>query len=292
MRRLTLRRALALLVLLAVVVYAAAIVHLMTQETELIFRTSAARTDHRPPFPYRQIDLPRSDGAQQFAWIMEREKGEGTGDNEDLWILYLHGNASTIASRMNVAHYRRLRELGVNLLAPEYRGYYGLPGVPSEASVGEDARAAYAYLRTQQQVPATRIAIFGWSLGAAIAVDLASQVEARAVILEGAPASIVDIGQNQYPYFPIRLIIRNPFEVIHKVARIRAPLLFLHSPEDTIVPFAEGRRLFEAATSPKRFVEVRGGHIEASETDHEVFYRAVKEAIDLPPASPSAASSQ
>jgi uncharacterized protein len=282
----TLRRALALLVALVVVVYAAAIAHLMTQETELIFRTSVARADHRPPFPYRQIDLPRTDGAQQFAWIMEREKGEGkresgegTGEHEELWILYLHGNASTIASRMNVAHYRRLRGLGVNLLAPEYRGYPGLPGVPSEASVAEDARAAYAYLRTQQQVPANRVVVFGWSLGAAIAVDLASNVEARAVILEGAPASIADIGQNQYPYFPIRMIIRNPFDVIHKVARIRAPLLFLHSPEDTIVPFAEGRRLFEAATSPKRFVEVRGGHIEASETDHEVFYGAVKEAL-------------
>ena len=212
------------------------------------------------------------------------ENGQGTREkgDEDLWVLYLHGNASTIASRMNVAHYRRLHALGVNLLAPEYRGYHGLPGVPSEASVGEDARAAYAYLRTQERVPADRLVIFGWSLGAAIAVDLASEVEVRAVILEGAPASIVDIGQDRYPYFPIRLIIRNPFHAIRKVARIRAPLLFLHSREDDIVPFAQGRRLYEAAPSPKKFVEVRGGHIESSETDHEVFYGAVKEALHAP----------
>jgi uncharacterized protein len=126
--------------------------------------------------------------------------------------------------------------------------------------------------------------IFGWSLGAAVAVDLASQVDARVVILEGAPASIVDIGQQRYPYFPIRLIIRNPFQAIEKVARIRAPLLFLHSPEDVIVPFTEGRRLFEAAPSPKTFVEVRGGHINSSEVDHDVFYSAVKKALSPPPA--------
>jgi uncharacterized protein len=268
-----------------VAVYMAAIARLMSQETELIFRTAAARADTRPSFPYQQIELPRTDRARQIAWVMEREKAEGKRESdEDLWVLYLHGNAATIASRMNVAHYRRLHELGVNLLAPEYRGYNGLVGIPSEGSVGADARAGYDYLRTEKHVPASRLVIFGWSLGAAVAVDLASQVDARVVILEGAPASIVDIGQQRYPYFPIRLIIRNPFHAIQKVARIRAPLLFLHSPEDVVVPFTEGRRLFEAAPSPKTFVEVRGGHINSSEVDRDVFYSAVKKALSPPPA--------
>jgi fermentation-respiration switch protein FrsA (DUF1100 family) len=71
--------------------------------------------------------------------------------------------------------------------------------------------------------------------------------------------------------FPIRWIVRNPFNAIDKVGGIRAPLLFLHSPEDTVIPFKEGRRLFDAAPSPKTFVEVRGGHIESSEIDCEVF---------------------
>ena len=124
--------------------------------------------------------------------------------------------------------------------------------------------------------PADRVVIFGWSLGAAVAVGLASTVDARGVVLEGAPASIVDIGAARYPMFPVRWIIRNPFNAIQKVAGIRAPLLFLHSPEDTIVPFKEGRRLFDAAPSPKTFVEVRGGHIESSEIDRDAFYGAVR----------------
>jgi fermentation-respiration switch protein FrsA (DUF1100 family) len=273
-RRLARRIAIGL-VLLVVAAYAAAVVHLMVSETELIFRTAAARADTQPPFPYTRIDVPRGDGAAQFGWRIAAPSAA------DTWVLYLHGNASTVASRMNVKHCARLRELGLNVFAPEYRGYNGLGGVPTEASVAADARAAYDYLRTVERIPAERLVIFGWSLGAAIAVDLASRVEARAVILEGAPDSIVEIGQERYPLFPIRLIIRNPFNVVERVGGIRAPLLFLHSPEDTVIPFKNGRRLFDAAPSPKTFVEVRGGHIESSEIDRDVFYGAIARFLTL-----------
>jgi fermentation-respiration switch protein FrsA (DUF1100 family) len=240
--------------------YAAAVVWLMTQE----------------------IEVPRADRARQFAWRMMRDKADATGEAAEIWVLYLHGNASTVASRMNVRHYTRLRALGLNVFAPEYRGYNGLEGLPSEATVAADARAAYDYLRDREGIPAERLVIFGWSLGAAVAVGLASTVDARAVVLEGAPASIADIGQEQYPLFPVRWIIRNPFNAIETVGAIRAPLLFLHSPEDRIVPYKEGRRLFDAAPSPKTFVEVRGGHIESSETDHDVFYGAIRTFLQTP----------
>jgi fermentation-respiration switch protein FrsA (DUF1100 family) len=282
-----LRQVVFAIIALTVIAYSAAVVRLMMQETELIFRTAVARADTRPTFPYTQIDLPRTDGARQFAWRLERA-AEGTNGHGGDWVLYLHGNASTVASRMNVNHYTRLHELGVNVLAPEYRGYNGLPGVPSEATVIADARAAYDYLRNGGGVPADRIVIFGWSLGGAIAVSLASAVEARGVVLEGTPASIVDIGAARYPMFPVRWIIRNPFNAIDRVRGIRVPILFLHSPEDAVVPFAEGRRLFDAATAPKTFVEVRGGHIESSEVDRDVFYGAVRsflQATSTPPPS-------
>jgi fermentation-respiration switch protein FrsA (DUF1100 family) len=268
------------------VAYGAAVVRLMMQETELIFRTGAARADTRPAFAYEQIDLPRSDGARQFAWRMERAADGTNGHGGGEWVLYLHGNASTVASRMNVKHYTRLRELGLNVLAPEYRGYNGLEGVPSEAGVVADARAGYDYLRNKVGVPADRLLIYGWSLGGAIAVSLASTVESRGVVLEGAPASIVDIGAARYPMFPVRWIIRNPFNVIDKVRAIRTPLLFLHSPEDVVVPFAQGRRLFDAATAPKTFVEVRGGHIDSSEVDRDVFYGAVRSFLQATSTTP------
>ena len=70
--------------------------------------------------------------------------------------------------------------------------------------------------------------------------------------------------------------MRNPFESIRRIDRVRSPILFLHSPDDAVIPIAEGRRLFDAAPGEKEFVEVRGGHVEASEVDAEHFYNAIR----------------
>jgi dipeptidyl aminopeptidase/acylaminoacyl peptidase len=114
------------------------------------------------------------------------------------WVLYLHGNDANIATRLNILHYEQLAKLGLNVMAPEYRGFAGLQGVPTEQGLARDARAAYDYLRRTLHADPRRIVIYGWSLGSAVAVDLASQVDEAAVILEGAPASIVAIGQQRY----------------------------------------------------------------------------------------------
>ncbi len=267
-------RTAAVVVLVLAVLYGLALVWLMSQETRLVFQAGrtldAGLNTVRPAFAYQQVDIPRADGASRYAWLMKQDAGAAT------WVLFLHGNAATIASRLNVSHYEHLRALGLNVMAPEYGGYGGLPGPPSEKGLDADARAAYEYLRSQQGVGADRIAIYGWSLGSAVAVDLAADVPSAAVILEGAPASLAAIGQQQYPMFPIRLVMRNPFESILKIGRIRAPLLFLHSPSDTMVPIAEGRRLYDAAPAPKTFVEVPGGHIHASDADPAAFYGAIR----------------
>jgi uncharacterized protein len=161
-------------------------------------------------------------------------------------------------------------------MAPEYRGFGGLEGLPTESVLAADAQAAYDYLRTVGGVPASRLIIYGWSLGSAVAVTLAAHVEERALILEGAPSSLVAIGQQQYPFFPVRLLMRNPFDSIDRINQVRAPILFLHSPEDAVIPIAEGRRLYEAAHGDKTFVEVRGGHVDATTMDADHFYGAIR----------------
>ena len=148
---------------------------------------------------------------------------------------------------------------------------------PTEAAIATDVRAAYDYLRVTRNIAPARIVIYGWSLGGAAAVDLTSATEQAAVILEGAPASIVDLGRQRYPFFPVRLIMRSPFDSIRRVGRIRSPMLFLHSTDDEVVPISEGRRLFDAAGAEKTFVEVQGGHVGASEVDADRFYEAIRQ---------------
>jgi fermentation-respiration switch protein FrsA (DUF1100 family) len=245
----------------------------MTQETRLVFANGRPLAAGRPSPPFEQSSIVRADRQPQFAWVMRHP----TAADSAPWLLFLHGNAATVASRVNIVRYEALRALGLNVVAVEYRGFGGLAGVPTEASVTEDARQGYRFVREQLRVPEERLVIYGWSLGSAIAVNLASEVPAKAVILEGAPASLVAIGARRYPWFPIRTVMRNPFESISKVRKISAPLLFLHSPDDEIIPIEEGRRLYDAAREPKTFVEVRGGHVNPADADPERMFGAVRD---------------
>jgi len=180
--RLTLPRVLAAVLLLFVIAYGGAMIWLAANEGRLIFEAQGTLGDRRPAAPL-QID--------GETWLMRT----ATSPDSRPWVVFLHGNASTIASRMNILHYERLRDLGLNVIVREYRGYGGVAGVPTESGMFEDAMAAYAYLRQHEHVDPGRIVIYGWSLGSAVAVTLAASVDESAVILEGAPASVVDIGQ-------------------------------------------------------------------------------------------------
>jgi hypothetical protein len=264
-------RVIVALLLIAAMCYGGAVLYLVTQETTLVFQAGRTLGESRPSFPYEQVDIPRSDGARQFAWIMRTAPTDGAP-----WVLFLHGNAATIAARVNIAHYAELRNLGLNVIAPEYRGFGGLEGLPTESVLAADAQAGYDYVRNVLHIPASRLIIYGWSLGSAVAVNLAAGSDAAALILEGAPSSMIAIGQQQYPFFPVRLLMRNPFESIRKIDRVRVPILFLHSPEDAVIPIAEGRRLYQAAPGNKTFVEVRGGHVDATTVDAERFYGAIR----------------
>jgi uncharacterized protein len=270
-----LRRTLIVVSILAATGYGAGILWLVTQETAIVYDPKPLGT-LRPAAPFEDLTIDRAAAPRLRLWIMRAASDSPARP----WVLYLHGNASNVATRLNILHCERLRALGLNVLAPEYRGFGGSDGAPTEAGVEADARSGYDYLRQQLHVDATRIVIYGWSLGSAVAVDLAAHVDEAALVLEGAPASLVAIGARRYPFFPIRMLIRNPFESIKKIDKAGSPVLFLHSREDVVIPFDEGRKLFEAARPPKQFVEVAGGHVYASERD-PAFFAAIGSFLHL-----------
>ncbi len=257
------------LLALAAIGYAISVLWLIGQEARIVTAAARSLPAARPEFPYEQVDIPRPDGPQ-FAWVMKR----GAPDSGP-WALFLHGSAATVASGPSISRCRVLRAAGLNVLAPEYRGFAGLAGPATEGSLHADAHAAYDYLRRTRRVPEAKIVIYGFSLGAAVAAEVASDASPAAVVLEAAPASIFDMTRDRYPFFPVRLLIRRQFETISTIGRVRAPLLFLHSPDDVVVPISEGRRLFDAARAEKVFVEVRGGHLDAAETDAPGFTAAL-----------------
>ena len=153
-----------------------------------------------------------------------------------------------------------MQELGFSVLAIDYRGFgKSSPGLPSEATAYEDARAAWNWLG--KQYPAHARYIFGHSLGGPIAIHLASEVlDESGTLVEGTFTSIAEVvGTSKWGWVPLSFLITQRFEAVKKVAQTGSPLLVVHGAEDQLIAPALGRKLFDAAVEPKMFVLVEGG---------------------------------
>ena len=261
-------------IMTAASVYLALLVLLWFAESHLIFFPGKERTLVQPAarlgLQPERVAFTTDDGVQIVGWVIPAAQSANA-----FWLLICHGNAGNLSEFERPAHYAALRDVGLNLLAFDYRGYGESGGTASEQGLYRDADAAYRYLREKRGVPASRIIVFGHSLGSAVAIDLASRSPAAGLIVEGALTSTVNRGQELYPFIPVRLLARSRFSSIDKVAGIRIPKLFLHATRDEVIPVAHGRRLFQAAAEPKKLVELEGMHSDAFAVDSARYFGSV-----------------
>jgi fermentation-respiration switch protein FrsA (DUF1100 family) len=202
---------------------------------------------------YQDLTLRTKDGVDISAWYIPAEDARG-------FLLFCHGNAGNISHRLDSI--RIFHSLGLSVLIFDYRGYGKSRGSPDEEGTYRDAEAAWDYLVNVLHVRPEKIVLFGRSLGGAVAAELALRNHAGALIMESGFTSVPDLGKKFFPHLPVRLISRYHYESINKVERIKLPKLFIHSPEDEIVPYEQGARLFERAREPKELLKIVGGHNE------------------------------
>lgn len=200
---------------------------------------------------YEDVFLTAEDGVRIHGWWVKAVPDRAT-------VLFCHGNAGNISHRLELIDL--FHRLGLNVLIFDYRGFGRSEGSPNEAGTYRDGEAAYRHLREERGIAPGRIVIFGRSLGGAVAIELARRVEAAALVCESTFTSAEEMGKLIYPSLPVGLLVRNKYDSISKVGGLTLPVLFLHSPEDELVPFEHGRRLFRAAAAPKEFLAIRGGH--------------------------------
>lgn len=253
--------------------YVAFLVFLRLGESRMLYVPGGSRTLVDPPagldLGVRRVELIASDGVRLVSWAMPADSGSG------YWLLLCHGNAGNLSEAGRPFHYAGLRALGLSLFAFDYRGYGESEGVPTEQGLYRDADAAYRYLRDTLAVPAERIVVFGHSLGSAVAVELVSRVPAAGLVLDGALTSVVERAQELFPYAPIRWVAASRYPSIERVRALTLPKLFLHARGDEVIPFGHGRRLFDAASPPKEFVPLQGGHGDAFEVDSATYFGAI-----------------
>lgn len=219
-------------------------------------------------FPIRKIDLtPKdvgleyedvyflsSDGIKINGWYIPAKESRAT-------LLFCHGNAGNISHRIEIIDMFCRIKLDVFIF--DYRGYGRSQGSPTEKGLNADAHAAYTYLIDKRKLNEGTIVVYGKSLGANVAVELCSKIKPAALISESAFASALEMGKKLFPFLPIKWFITIKYDALSKIKDITAPKLIIHSEDDEIIPFQQGRKLFEAAPEPKEFYPMRGGHNEA-----------------------------
>jgi hypothetical protein len=222
---------------------------------------------------YEDVYFTTADGVRLNGWLALKPGAQTT-------LLWFHGNGGNISHRARGL--KPLRDkLDANVFMIDYRGYGRSEGAVSEKGTYEDAEAAFSYLTGRGDIDAKRIVLFGQSLGSAVAANLAGRHECLAVILEAPFASIPDMAKAIYPWLPVGALIRTRYDVIEKVKKIRAPLLVVHGDRDDIVPFEQGRRVFDAATGPKEFHALGGAHHnDTFEAGGDAYFNVMKDFIE------------
>jgi fermentation-respiration switch protein FrsA (DUF1100 family) len=171
-------------------------------------------------------------------------------------VIVFNGNAGHRAMRAPLA--AALARHGVASLLFDYRGYGDNAGAPSEAGLVRDAHAVRAYLAGRPDVDASRLVYFGESLGAAVALRLATEASPHALVLRSPFTSLADIGRHHYPFLPVGLLLRDRYPSLDFVPRLTCPTLVIAGDRDGIIPIEQSRRLYAAAPEPKHMVTIEG----------------------------------
>ena len=195
---------------------------------------------------FEDVEFQASDGVRLHGWYVP-------GDSDVTWI-WFHGNAGNISHRLENLTLLN-NQLGVNIFLFDYRGYGRSEGRISEKGTYRDARGALEYVRSRQDVNPDKIVYFGRSLGAAVAVWLATQDTPYGLILESPFTFVKDMAKRAFPGLPLYMLVRTKYDSLSRIADVTCPVLVLHGDRDETVPFSHGQKLYDAAKEPKGFYQ-------------------------------------
>ena len=242
--------------LIAVVTYALIVGLMYSFQERLLFLPSSAlmATPAEQVLDYEDLTIATDDDEQLHAWWIPAVDARGT-------LIFSHGNAGNISGRIDVA--RLFHDLGLNVLLYDYRGYGQSTGQASEDGLYRDIEAVWRYATDTRGLAPERLVLFGRSLGGAPSAYLATRETPAALVLDSAFTSVPDVAAHHYPFLPVRQLASLSFDNEARLPDVTAPVIILHSPDDEVIPYSHGERLYEAANEPKAFLQLEGGHNEA-----------------------------
>ena len=232
-----------------------------------------------PPSGTELVRLSTSDGAKIAALFGPALTPEGKRRPDAAkqpTVLFFYGNGMCLKDCLEEFH--AFRRLGANVLIPDYLGYGMSEGDASERGCYATANACYNYLLTRKDIDSHKIVAAGWSLGGAVAIDLASRRPVAGLAVFYTFTCMADLVHRVFPFAPTSLLLRQRFESLAKMSQVRCPILIGHDRHDTLVPFAMSAQLAAAAPTPvQRFVVEKGNHADFFSTGMPQTLSALRE---------------
>jgi hypothetical protein len=192
--------------------------------------------------PIEKVKIKTQDNIELLSWYHKKNVSDYKT------ILFFHGNAGTLDNRIYKLNF--LGNLDVNFLIIAWRGYSGSSGKPSEFGLYQDAKSALNWLNSKG-ITDDKIVLYGESLGTSVAIEVGQNRNFAGIILEAPFTSMIDIGKKHYPFFPVKLLLKDKYVSKNKIKNIKSPVLVMHGKEDKIVPFYMGKKIYDLANQPK-----------------------------------------
>lgn len=247
------RRRVWISVIIMLVVYFGVLGLVLGFEKNLVYHPDSAAQYWSPPpnLAFEDLTLQSSAGDAIHAWWCPQAEATYT-------ILFSHGNASNLSNHAWIIPAMR-QHFPCNVLIYDYPGFGKSTGSPSERGCYASADAAYQWLTTTKKISPEKIILMGQSLGCAMACELATKKEHRALVLLSPFTTIRNIGQEMMPIFPVKWLMGHLYDNKSKLANYQKPLFIGHSTIDEVIPFHHGQQLYDAAgTREKTFYKIEG----------------------------------
>jgi pimeloyl-ACP methyl ester carboxylesterase len=220
-------------------------------QEKILFLPTTLEQDYQYEFdyPFEELFLKTDDDVTINALHFKAENSKGV-------ILYFHGNAGDLSRWGKLTEYFVARQYDV--LVMDYRTYGKSTGTLSEHAFYRDAQYCYDYLL--KQYSETKITLYGRSLGTGIASYLASKNQPKQLILETPYYSILDVAEHRFSMFPLKKLLKYHFPTFEYLPKTSCLVTILHGTEDSVVPYASGKKLLGLGIDNLNFITVDGGN--------------------------------
>ena len=237
-----------ILITSAIVIYLILLTLIYINQRKLLYLPSENNyLDDPINFAYNEFFIEVDKNIEIKSWLIEKDL------KKYKTILFLHGNAGNLLNRSYKLN--RFNELDLNVLIISWRGFSGNQGKPNETNLYEDAKKAVKWLN-DKGVKTENIILYGESLGTGVAVEIGQTNKFNSIILESPYTSMIKAAKIYYPYLPVKFLLKDKYESEKKIKNIKTPILIMHGKKDDIVPFYMGKKLFEIANKPKKFLQI------------------------------------